>query len=70
MSPGRPPPGRRVTFREPEVELNSEGVCVEDYLPEPPVSDVETWLEWQACQIEHTSMVVRAYSHSGGEGPR
>ena len=41
---GRAPPGRRVTFREPEVELNSGG-DVEDYSLEPPVSDVEIWLE-------------------------
>ena len=49
-SPSRPPSGRRVTFREPKVELNSEG-GVEDYPLEPPISDVETWLEWQACQL-------------------
>ena len=49
-SPSRPPPGRRVTFREPEVELNSK-VGVEDYLLEPSVSDMETWLEWQAHQL-------------------
>ena len=39
-----------MTFREPEVEPNSEG-GVEDYSPEPSVSDVETWLEWQAHQL-------------------
>ena len=49
-SPDRPPPGRRVTFREPEVEPNPEE-GVEDYSLEPPVSDVETWLEWQAGQL-------------------
>ena len=32
------------------VEPNSEG-NVEDYLQEPSVSDVETWLEWQAQQL-------------------
>ena len=25
---------------------------MEDYSPETPVSDVETWLEWQACQLD------------------
>ena len=45
--PDRPLPGRKVTFREPEVELKCEG-SVEDYSLEPSVSDVETWLEWQA----------------------
>ena len=49
-SPSGPPPGRRVTFREPELEPNSKG-GVEDYLLEPPVSDMKTWLEWQACQL-------------------
>ena len=49
-SPSRPPSWRRVTFREPKVEPNSE-VGAEDYLPEPPISDVETWLEWQASQL-------------------
>ena len=39
-----------MTFREPEVEPNSEG-SVEDYSLEPSVSDVETWLEWQAQQL-------------------
>ena len=49
-SPSRPPPRRRVIFREPEVESNSEG-DVEDYLLEPSVPAVETWLDWQACQL-------------------
>ena len=39
-----------MTFREPEVEPNPEE-GVEDYSLEPPVSDMETWLEWQACQL-------------------
>ena len=43
-------PGRRVTFKEPIEEPNSKG-SVEDHLPEPSVSDVETWLEWQAKQL-------------------
>ena len=41
-------------FREPEVEPNSEGGA-ESYLLEPPISDVETWLEWQACQLSTPS---------------
>ena len=36
-----------MTFKEPVEELNSGGSVV-DHLPEPSVSDVETWLEWQA----------------------
>ena len=39
-----------MTFREPRVEPNSKGDA-EDYLLEPPISDVETWLEWQASQL-------------------
>ena len=49
-SPSGPPPGRRVTFREPEVELHSRE-SMGDYLSEPSVSDVETWLEWQSQQL-------------------
>ena len=49
-SPDGPLPGRRVSFKEPVEELNSRG-SLEDHLPEPSVSDVETWLEWQAKQL-------------------
>ena len=49
-SPDGPVPQRRVTFKEPVEEPNSEG-SVEDHLSEPSVSDVETWLEWQAEQL-------------------
>ena len=48
--PSKPLPERRLTFREPEVEPNPKG-GMEDYSPEPPVSDMETWLEWQSCQL-------------------
>ena len=43
-------PGSRVTFREPVVELNSEG-NVEDHMAKASVSNLETWLEWQAKQL-------------------
>ena len=39
-----------MTFREPEVEPNSEE-SMEDYSSELSVSDVEMWLEWQAQQL-------------------
>ena len=39
-----------MTFKEPVEELNSRG-SVEDHPPEPSVSDVEKWLEWQAKQL-------------------
>ena len=50
MSPDGPPPRRRVTFRNPEAELSSER-DTKDYSTEPSVSDVKTWLEWQAEQL-------------------
>ena len=50
MSPDGPPSGRRVTFRNPKVEMSSERDA-KDYSTEPSVSDVETWLEWQAKQL-------------------
>ena len=50
VSPERPPPGRRVTFRNPEVETSSKG-DTESYCMEPSVSDMETWLELQANQL-------------------
>ena len=50
MSPDGPPSGRRVTFRNPEAELSSKRDA-KDYSTEPSVSDMETWLEWQAKQL-------------------
>ena len=37
-------------FREPIAEPSS-GRNVEDHMMEPPVSNVETWLEWQVKQL-------------------
>ena len=50
MVPEGPLPRRRVTFQEP-VEEPSLGRNVEDHMMEPPVSNLETWLEWQAKQL-------------------
>ena len=50
MSPDGPPSRRRVTFRNPKAELSSKR-DMEDYSTEPSVSNVETWLEWQAKQL-------------------
>ena len=50
VSPDGPPPGRRVTFRNPEAEMSSER-DTKNYSTEPSVSDMETWLEWQANQL-------------------
>ena len=49
-SPSRSWLGRRVTFREPEVELGPVGGG-EDYPSEPSILDVKLWLDWQAWQI-------------------
>ena len=66
-SPSRPPSVRRVTFREPKVEPNSEGGA-ESYPPEPPISDVETWLEWQACQLSTPSWWLELRAIPGVKG--
>ena len=50
MSPDGPPSRRRVTFRNPKVEMSSKRDA-KDYSTEPSVSDMETWLEWQAKQL-------------------
>ena len=50
MSPDRPLLGRRVTFRNPEAEMSSKR-DTKDHSTEPSISDVETWLEWQANQL-------------------
>ena len=50
MSPERPPLGMRVTFRNLEAETSSKR-GTQSYSTEPSVSDVETWLEWQANQL-------------------
>ena len=39
-----------MTFWELEVEPDPKGGG-EDYLPEPYILDVESWLDWQAWQI-------------------
>ena len=50
-SPSRSWQERRVTFQELEVEPDSkEGG--ESYPPQPSLIDVETWLDWQACQLD------------------
>ena len=50
MSPDGHPSGRRVTFRNAEVEPSSKRDA-KDYSTELSVSDMETWLEWQAKQL-------------------
>ena len=47
-----------MTFREPEVELDPEGGA-ENYPPEPPILDVETWLDWQDQQLSTPTWWVK-----------
>ena len=49
-SPDKPLPRRRVTFSNPEVGKSPEGEEA-NCSKEPSISDVETWLEWQAWQL-------------------
>ena len=68
-SPSGPPPERRVTFREPEVEMNSKG-GTEDNSLEPSVSDVETWLEWEAHHLGMLAWWSELTAILGVEDPR
>ena len=45
---------RKVIFWEPEVEPDPERE-EEDYPPEPSISDIKTWLDWQAGQLSTPS---------------
>ena len=66
-SPDRPPPGRRVTFREPEVEPNSEGSV--GGLPIRTLCfGCGDMARVTSPTIGHNNMVVRAQGHSGSEG--
>ena len=66
-SPSGPLPGRRVTFREPEVEPTLKEVWG---LPTRTSCFRHGDMAWVAgLPAEHPSMVVRAHRHSRGEGP-
>ena len=67
-SPTTPQFGRRVTFRELEVELDPEG-GVENCLPEPPILDVETWLDWQDCQLSTLTWWLELQAIPGVKDP-
>ena len=69
MSPEGPPPGRRVTFRNPEAEMSSKR-GTESYSMEPSVSDVETWLEWQANQLGTPAWWTELQAIPGIRDPR
>ena len=50
-SPSGSRQGSRVTFQEPEVEPDPEEGRG-NYLLQPSILDVESWLDWQAQQID------------------
>ena len=58
-----------MTFREPEVELDPKGGA-EDCLPEPPISDLETWLDWQACQLSTPTWQLELRAIPGVKDPQ
>ena len=59
---------RRVTFWEPEVEPDPEE-SRESYLPEPSIKDIETWLDWQACQLDTPCWWMELTAIPGMEDP-
>ena len=67
-SPSRSQPGRRVTFWEPEVEPDpKEGG--ENYPLKLSIVDVETWLDWQACQLDMPCWWTELTAIPGMEDP-
>ena len=56
-------PRRRVTFSNPEVEKSPEGEET-NCSTEPSISDVETWLEWQAWAAGHSRLVGGTRGHA------
>ena len=58
-----------MTFQEPVVEPNPGG-NVEDHMAEPSVSDVETWLEWQAEQLGTPAWWLELKAILGVKDPR
>ena len=67
-SPSRSHQERRVTFQELEVEPDPEE-SEESYPPEPSIMDIETWLDWGACQLGYAMLVDGTYSHPRGGRP-
>ena len=68
-SPNGPPPGRRVTFREPEVEptlwRKHGGLLIRTLC-----FRCGDMARVESLTTGHASMVVRAQCHSRGEGPQ
>ena len=68
-SPSRSWQERRVTFWELEVEPNTKEGW-ESYPPEPSIIDVETWLDWQACQLDMPCWWMELIAIPGVEDPQ
>ena len=67
-SPSRSPQERRVTFQELEIEPGPEE-SRESYPPEPSIKDIETWLDWQACQLDMPCWWTEPTATPGVEDP-
>ena len=58
-----------MTFWELEVEPDPK-VGGENYHPEPSIVDVETWLDWQACQLDMPCWWMELKAIPGVEDPQ
>ena len=58
-----------MTFQEPEVEPDPED-SGESYPPEPFINDIETWLDWQACQLDMPCWWMELKAIPGVEDPQ
>ena len=67
-SPSRSQQGRRVTFWEPEAEPDPKE-SGESYPPKPSIIDVDTWLDWQAHQLDMPCWWMELTAIPGVEDP-
>ena len=58
-----------MTFQEPEVEPDPEE-SRESYPPEPSIKDTETWLDWQAHQLDMPSWWMECTAIPGVQDPQ
>ena len=57
-----------MTLEEPEVKPDPEE-SRESYPPEPSIKDIETWLDWQACQLDMPCWWMELTAIPGVEDP-
>ena len=67
-SPSSSWPERRVTFWELEVEPDPKE-SMKSYPQEPSIKDIETWLDWQACQLDMPCWWMEPTAIPGVEDP-